>query len=84
MKTKYIDIARSSYDVMMLIAINITQAIKCCAIIDAYYIIKDKRKYKNNDLYHELIDCTYRDLLMCISRIYDDSSSCNINMYKKY
>lgn len=86
-KTIYIDIGKNVYDIMMLIQPNLNQAIKCCAIIDAFSsLVKKKPKYKENELYRVMIDCTYRDLLMSISRIYDESrgNNCSINEFNKY
>lgn len=80
--TNSLNIPKNSIMLMMLIAKNLNQAIKCCAIIDAYNVVKNDLRYKNNELYEELIDCTYRDLLMSIGRIYDENSTCNINEYK--
>lgn len=82
-----IDPFRRYFDILLLLSVNLNQAIKCCAIIDAYDEMIDKNKeFLNNELFHEMIDCTYRDLLMSISRIYDKAkdSKCDIDELKKY
>lgn len=81
------NISKKWFNTMLLVTVNLNQAIKCCAIIDAYNeCIIDNIVLKDNELYSEMINCTYRDLLMCICRIYDetDTNKCNINEMKKY
>lgn len=85
-KTINIDISRKCFSILILISVNLNQAIKCCAIVDSYLnITENDNEFKKNELYIEMINCTYRDLLMCISRIYDKSkgNSSNINEFKK-
>lgn len=86
-KLKYIDLNKNSFDILMLSSVNLNQAIKCCAIIDAHQEIAEKDiNFKNNVLFTEMINCTFRDLLMSVCRIYDEIKidSCNIKELKKY
>lgn len=86
-KSENFNISKKWFNTMLLVTINLNQAIKCCAIIDAYNeCIIDNIVLKDNELYSEMINCAYRDLLMCICRIYDetDTNKCNINEMKKY
>lgn len=83
----HIDPFKRYFDILLLLSVNLNQAIKCCVIIDAYEeTVNENKEFLSNELFNEMINCTYRDLLMSVSRIYDKTrdSKCNINELKKY
>lgn len=76
----------SWYDILFLLSVNLNQAIKCCAIVEAFDVLKVRGcRLVDNILAEEMINCTFRDLLISTCRIFDETknSKCNVKKLKE-